>query len=319
MSTHTLDGFCAGLMNGGRPGDRLHPAGIAREFVEFLGLSPFPDMDEIKTLLERAGVATIVISHDTGGFRGYHTGEKDGVYEIVIDASESESTQEYTALHEAYEIVRERLHDLYPHVGAPHGRTKCRQADRFAAAALMQPYWFSLFAEASGFDVVALQRTYGRAYSSLTIRLAEVMRHQPLLAVLYERKEKGYPHEWTADAPSEVFKVKVVARTPGFRLRTLRRPLSNLRGLLPRRGAPPAQCSVAERVILTDRPVYVERVSGYDLWQNDDVTVAARPVRWNGRLAKVAVVAVPYRDRSVLRPQLAHAYFERVTQAHQVI
>ena len=319
MSVVTLDGFCHGLMNGGAPVGRLHPAEVAREFVDFLGLSAFPDMDEIKTLLERAGVATVVLSHDTGGLRGYHTGTKDGVYEIVIDASESESTQEYTALHEAYEIVRERLRDLYPRVGAPEGKRKCRQADRFAADALMQPYWFSLFAEASGFDVVALQRTYGRAYSSLTIRLAEVMRHQPLLAVLYERGDARDPREWAADSLPEAFKAKVVARTPGFRLRTLRRPLSNLRGLLPRRGCPPAPGSVAERVILTGRPVYVERVSGYDLWRNDDVTVAARPVNWHGRLAKIAVVAAPYRDRSVLRPQLAHAYFERIPRAHQVI
>ena len=58
----------------------------------------------------------------------------------------------------------------------------------------------------------------------------------------------------------------VVARTPGFRLRLQKRPLSCLRGLLPRRGGPPAQGSVVERVVLTGRPVYVERVSGYDLW-----------------------------------------------------
>ena len=319
MSDVTLDSFCRHLMNGGAPNLRLHPTAIAKEFVDFFGVSAFPDMDEIKSLLEEAGVQVVARSHDTGGFRGYHVGEKQGDYQIVIDESEWDGAQEQTALHEAYEIVRERLGDIYPHVGAPQGRSKCRQADRFAADALMQPYWFSLFAEASGFDVVALQRAYGRAYSSLTIRLAEVMRHQPLLAVLYERKEKGDPREWTADAPPEVFKAKVVARTPGFRLRTLRRPLSNLRGLLPRRGAPAPQGSVAARVILTGRPVYVERVSGYDLWHNDNVTVAARPANWHGRLAKIALVAVPYRDRSVLRPQLAHAHFERIPRAHQVI
>ena len=319
MNEVTLDGFCHLLIDGGAPSGKLQPPAIARQFVDYFGFSAFPDMDEIKTVLEGAGVATVILSHDTGGFRGYHTGEKDGIYEVVIDASEPKGTQEYTAFHESYEIVRERLRDIYPKIGAPEGRRKCRQADRFAAAALMQPYWFSLFAEASGFDVVAMQRTYGRAYSSLTIRLVEVMRHQPLLAVLYEREEEGDPCEWAADAAPEGFEAKVVARTPGFRLRTRRWPLSNLRGLLPRRGAPPAQCSVAERVILTGRPVYIERVSGYDLWHNDDVTVAARPVSWHGRLAKVSIVAVPYRDRSVLRPQLAHAYFERVAHAHQVI
>ena len=319
MNGVTLDDFCRLLMQRGASGGRLHPDALAREFVSFFGFSAFPEMDEITALLERTGVGTVTLSHDTRGLRGYHTGTMKDGYEIVIDASEGKVAQEHTALHEAHEIVRERLGDIYPQVGVPEGKAKCRQADRFAASALIQPYWFSLFAEASGFDVVALQGTYGRAYSSLTIRLAEVMRNQPLLAVLYERKEEGDPREWAGDPAPEAFRATVVARTPGFRLRTRRRPLSHLRGLLPRRGAPPAQCSVAERIILTGSPVYVERVSGYDLWHNDDVTVAARPASWHGRLAKLAVVAVPHRGRSVLRPQLAHARFERIPQAHQVI
>ena len=319
MGKVTLDGFCRSLMDGRAPRVSLHPTGIAPEFVDFFSLSAFPDMDEIRTLLEGAGVGIVVRRFETRGFRGYHTGTKDGGYQIHLDASETDEAREHTALHEAYEIVRKRLRDLHPQLRVPQDRSMCRLADRFAASALMQPYWFSLFAEASGFDVVALHRTYGRAYSSLTLRLAEVMRHQPLLAVLYERKEEGEPHEWSAAHTPDDFSAKVVARTPGFRLRTVRRPLSQLRGLLPRRGAPPARCSVAERVMLTGRPVHAERVSGYDLWRNDDVTVMARPVNWHGRLAKVAVVAVPYRDRSVLRPQLAHAYFERIPHAHQVI
>ena len=179
MNELTLDDFCHHLISGGVPDVRLHPTAIAREFIDFFGLSAFPDMDEIETLLERADIATVVRSRDTRGLRGYHTGTKDAGYIIVIDDSEWDGAQEYTTLHEAYEIVRERLRDLYPQVGAPQGRSKCRQADGFAAASLMQPYWFSLFAEASGFDVVALQGTYGRAYSSLTIRLAEVMRTSP--------------------------------------------------------------------------------------------------------------------------------------------
>ncbi len=92
-----------------------------------------------------------------------------------------------------------------------------------------------------------------------------------------------------------------------------------LRGYLPRRGAPLAQCSVAERVILTDRPAFVERVSRYDLWHADDVIVAARPVFWYGKLARGSLVAVPHWDRSVLKPQLAQTSFERIPHAHQVL
>ena len=72
-------------------------------------------------------------------------------------------------------------------------------------------------------------------------------------------------------------------------------------------------------MILTGRPVYIERVTGYDLWRADDISVAARPVRWHGRLAKVCLITVPYRDRSVLSPQLGQASFERIPEAYQVI
>ena len=126
MNELTLDDFCHHLISVGTPDVRLHPTAIAREFIDFFGLSAFPDMAEIETLLERADIATVVRSRDTRGLRGYHTGTKDGGYIIVIDDSEWDGAQEYTTLHEAYEIVRERLRDLYPQVGAPQGRSKCR-------------------------------------------------------------------------------------------------------------------------------------------------------------------------------------------------
>ena len=42
-------------------------------------------------------------------------------------------------LHETYEIIRERLRYLHVEIGLPEGRGLCWQADRFAAAALMEP------------------------------------------------------------------------------------------------------------------------------------------------------------------------------------
>ena len=63
----------------------------------------------------------------------------------------------------------------------------------------------------------------------------------------------------------------------------------------------------------------VDRVSGYDLWRADDLTMLARPVIWSGQVAKVSVVTVPYRDRSVLLPQFANGAFERISHAHQVL
>ena len=317
MSRGLLDGFCHGLVDGGAPRGRLHPADVAREFVDFFGLSAFPRMEEIAALLGRAGVGVAASPSLHDGLRGIHTGTRNGPYIIRYAASDGKGAQEHTVLHETYEIIRERLSDLHPRIGLPRDRELCRQADRFAAATLMQPGVFSPLAEAAGLDVVALHRMYGgRAYSSLTLRLAEVMGERSLLAVLYERKEDGDPHLWSDGAAPEAFRAKVVAWTPGFRL-TARTGSPSC--LLPRRGCPPTPGSVTERVALTGRPVYVERVRGCDLWRAGDVTVAARPVLWQGRLAKVAVVAVPYRERSVLSPQFSRASFEHVREAHGVI
>jgi hypothetical protein len=307
--------FCQNLLDDAL--DRgLDPEGVAARFVRYFNVSGHPTVPELTVLLKEAGFGTVT-GRCLETMKGIHYSAPGGGYDIHYRDDLWEGSKEHTVLHETFEIIDETLCDLYS--GSVPVRRVCRQADRFAAAALMPPDVFSPFAEASGFDVVALQGMYQRAYSSVAIRLAEVMRHQPLLAVLYERKQKGEPWEWPLTATPDDFTAKVVARTPGFRLRMQKRPFYYLRGLLPRRHAPPAPGSVAERVILTGRPVYVERVSGYDLWRNDDVTVAARPVVWHGRVAKVALVAVPYRDRSVLAPQLGHARFERVPHAHQVL
>lgn len=303
MSSVTLDDFCRHLMDGDPPNDRLHPTGAAREFVGFFGLSPFPHMDETESLLKRADIATVVRSHDMGGFRGYHTGTNISSYQIVIDATDGIVAQEHTVLHETYEIVKERLGDLYTDIGVPRGKSMCRQADRFAAAVLMQPYWFTLFATSSGLDVIALQKAYGRAYSSVILRLAEVMRNQPLIAVLYERGEARKPYFRTT-APVAHFRATVVARTPGFGARHSR-ALCGTRGGVPRWGRPLPPGSLAEDVALTGKPFFVEKEPGLG-----DVAVAARPVFRQGRLERIVVVAVPYNDRSILLRQTADPSFE---------
>ena len=66
----------------------------------------------------------------------------------------------HTVLHETYETICETLSGLHP--GSPPIGNICREADRFAAALLMQPGPFAAYAKATGFDVAALQKRYGR-------------------------------------------------------------------------------------------------------------------------------------------------------------
>ena len=289
MSRDQLTAFCHWYMDDAETAGTRSPTVLARAFVDFFGLSGFPRLATITALLQRAGVARAVSAHLPDSLRGLHVGTGNGGYLIQYQAAEWPGAQEHTILHETYEILRERLHELYPRVGRPRGQRLCREADAFAAAVLMQPEPFACFAARTGFDVVALQRLYQRSYASLALRLAEVMGHQSLLTVLYERQAHGSPHRWAPAPMTEVLRATVVAPTPGFSRRT---PRSER---LPRRGRPPARGSVVMRVALQGQSVYVEQVNGSALGYADDLTIAARPVTWQGRLAKVTLVAVPYR------------------------
>ena len=128
-----------------------------------------------------------------------------------------------------------------------------------------------------------------------------MLSHLPLLAVLYQRKEQGEPSSWCPAPEASDFKASVVVRTPGFGVRTSRM-LCGVRGGMPRWGSVPYIGSLAARVALAGGFGYAEEEpSGGD----GDIAVAARPVIWYGRIAKVAVVAVPYGDRRILSPQLS--------------
>ena len=159
------------------------------------------------------------------------------------------------------------------------------------------PETFSAYAQASGLDVVELHNVFRCAYSSVTIRLFEVLGRQPLLTVLYEREEQGDPVDWPAPTRLGDLRVKVMKRTAG--MGQPRSPLLNgWRGGIPRKGKRLSAGTVAEQTARSGRPEYAE---------GDGLAVVATPVLWKGRLAKVVVVAVPWEHRRVLEPQLGTA------------
>ncbi len=283
MSEPTLRGFCSRLLDGRLP----NPEQMAARFVAHFGVSPRPSLEELTLLLERGGFGTLS-GGPLEGLKGVHASARDGGYNIFFRDDLGDGARRHTALHEAFEIIHETLSDaLNP--GAPR-RMVCPEADRFAAAVLMQPKPFAADAEASGLDVVALQRMYGCSYVSVTLRLAEALRKPPLLTALYERAEPGRPEEWNACA---ALRAKAVRRTQGFG--TPHSPLLHgAGGRMLQRGRPMPAGSLAVRAAETGQPQYGE---------DGLVAASARPVLWGGRLAKVAVVAVPYADRTALWPR----------------
>ena len=289
------ENFCRDLLDDDLVRGNMSPEDVAARFVNYFGVSGRPTLHELKELLEDAGFGSVSGAH-LDSMKGVHVSAPGGGYDIHYRQDLWDGAREHTVLHETFEIICETLCDQ--EFGSPLNRTVCREADRFAAAVLMQPEVFSLMAEASGLDVLALQRGYRCSYASVTLRLAETVRKPPLMTILYERKRgEGKEHEiWTG--PPELC-ATIVRRTRGFGPPDSRL-LCGSRGGVPLRGRRPSPGSLAGRVVATGRAEYDE---------DGSFAVVARPVFWKGRLAKVVMVAVPYPHRAVLGPQRAASGF----------
>ena len=297
MSKSRVD-FCRELLDDAHDRGAIDPEGVAARFVSYFRLKGRPTMPVLKALLEDAGFGAVSGAH-LDSMKGLHVSAPGGGYEIFYRQELWDGAKEHTVLHETYEIICETLCDQQS--GSPLNRSVCREADRFAAAVLMQTEAFSLMARAAGLDVLALQRAYGCSYASVTLRLAEVMRGFPLMTVLYERDVGTDPGGWTE---AHELRATVLRRTRGFGAPNSRL-LCGGRGGVPLRGRRPSPGSLADRVIGT---------GGVEYDEDGRFAVVARPVIWKGRLAKVSVVAVPYHHRAALKPQRQTSDFDSPTR-----
>ena len=291
----TREDFCRELLGDDLDRGAIDPEDVAARFVRYFRVPGRPTMPVLKALLQDAGFGTVSGAH-LESMKGVHFGARDGGYEIFYSQDMWDGAKEHTVLHETYEIICETLCEQV--AGSLLMRRVCREADRFAAAVLMQPGTFSLMAETSGLDVLALQRAYRCSYASVMLRLAEVVSEFPLMTVLYERdRDDGPdPEGWTE--PPEL-RATIVRRTRGFGP-----PHSDLlcgsRGGVPLKGKRPSPGSLADRVVGSGRT---------ECDEDGGFAAIARPVFWRGRLAKVAVVAVPYHHRAALEPQMPASGF----------
>ena len=283
----TREDFCRRLLDDS-PHEALDPERLAARFVRYFDVPARPTMEQIKALLKRAGFGE-VSSRRHLDVKGIHYSAPGGGYDIHYREDMWAGTQDYSVIHETYEIIHETLCDMDS--GSPPDRIVCTQAERFAAAVLMQPRAFEPLALEWGLDVLKLQRAFRCSYAAVTIRLAEVLRQPPFMAVLYAREDKSDPAGWTD--PLDL-RAKVVRRTRGFGTSTTF-PICGERGGLPRRGRLIPTGSLAAQAARYGTARYA---------QDGGCAAIARPVFWTGKLAKVVVIAVSESYASVLGPQM---------------
>ena len=288
----TVKGFCGDLLDEHRQGREHSLEAIAARFVERFGVSARPTLEELKALLREGGFGEVKEMSMEGSPKGLHVGIAGQECHIYYKEELWQGARDYTVLHESYEIMHETLCDLA--TGTKADREVCREANRFAAGVLMQPGEFQILAEASGLDVIALQREYRYAYAAVALRITEVVRNLPYSVVLYERPGRTDPAMWPRGDDLAALRATVVRWTKG-----MGPPASGLitgkRGGIPQRYKRVPAGSLAERAARSGEPEYAEA---------DGIAAVAKPVYWKVRLAKVAVVAVPLEFRALLAPQL---------------
>ncbi len=323
--------------------EAISPGDLAGVFVSHSSLSSSPSLIELHSVLRRYGVIEITGADlSAGKLKGHHFSYKGQAYTVLYEADLWTGSIEHVMLHELYEIIAERSETRCPGYRALPVPLICSKANRVAAAALMQPGIFLQALFDSGFDAVQLHHRFGRAYSSVAIRAADVLNTRnkelsldeqiDLMIMIYERTEQGEPIEWGFCTPDK-FEVKYFVRTKGIKLGTkggnwlhggrVRGP--NYRGprypwhLIPKLGDAIPSNSVVHEVIGTTKCHYVERVTGFDLWGLNDLTFTAQPVQWYGKLAKVILVGVRYKDSELLDTQLNNLHPVKIDESYQVI
>ena len=223
----TREDFCRRLLDDS-PYQALDPERMADRFVRYFAVSTRPTMEQLKALLKRTGFGEVSGTRHMDA-KGIHYSAPGGGYDIHYREDLWEGTKEYSVLHETYEIINETLFDI--HSGSQPERAMCTQADRFAAAVLMQPRAFEPLALEWGLDVLKLQQAFRCSYAAVSIRMAEVLRDPPLMVVVYGDERR-------ARLPKRGRAVRVAGhrRAPDAGLRHSRLPRLRLQGRNPPEG-----------------------------------------------------------------------------------
>ncbi|MYB49331.1 MAG: ImmA/IrrE family metallo-endopeptidase [Dehalococcoidia bacterium] len=283
----TREDFCRALLED-YPCEALDPERLATRFVRYFEVPARPTIEQLKALLKRTGFGEVSGTRHIDA-KGIHFSAPGGGYDIHYREDLWEGTRDYSVVHETYEIIHETLCDM--HSGSQPDRDVCTQAERFAAAVLMQPRAFEPLALEWGLDVLRLHKAFRCSYAAVTIRLAEVLRQPPLMAILYARPDGRNPRD---RADHSDLRAIVVRRTRGFG--TPRGfPICGDRGGIPRRGRLIPDGSLAEQAARYGTARYA---------QDGGYAAIARPVIRKGELARVVVIAVPESFSAVLGPQM---------------
>ena len=106
----TREDFCRLLLDDS-PREALDPERLAARFVRYFDVPARPTMEQIKALLKRAGFGEVSGRRHLD-VKGIHYSAPGGGYDIHYREDLWAGTQDYSVVHETYEIIYETLCDM---------------------------------------------------------------------------------------------------------------------------------------------------------------------------------------------------------------
>lgn len=301
--------FCVDFLN--RFGkEAFHdPEILATEFRRFFGINGAPRLLDLRQVaLNELGISEIEPHKPVDGKRGWYLKHGDYI-KLLYSVDEWDGSQEFTVGHELREIIGKICEDVDPQFIDVVGEGLEVSSDAFSAALLMDKDEFYADMVASGYDPIWLHEKYHKSYIAIISRMATVL--QPVKGHFW-----GSVCEFNDEVRPGFVLARCFHRSPKY-IPRVRYRVPNF--LFPKRGQLVPLKSNLEIASVQRRPVYVQQLKGLDFWEKYCLSVIIRPVLWGGKVAKLIVIAVPYRDSDKLQKQLLSIQPIMVQESFQLI
>ncbi len=207
ISPDNLGNLCRNILDCEEGKHVDDPVRLGSIFREHTGMQHTPTIAETIKMIRSLGVRIEAVGYLRTG--GTNMSAK-GSWHIHYSDQDRPATQKFTIFHELFEIMHKTMGELDSGRSVLKEPQLSRSADRFAAAALIPPVFFSEQASATGCDVVKLARNLELSHQCLLIALGQHFGEIPFVGALYEHAQNNTKAE---NINVEEFVATVVVKT----------------------------------------------------------------------------------------------------------
>jgi hypothetical protein len=292
-----LEDFCRWVQ--GREGRPLgaEPGHLAALFREFFRIERTLSLQETLDMASSLGIRAEEVDYlSTAAVNMWHR-----TWHIHYSYRDPPGTKKFSLLHEVFEIIDKTFRHLVRGYSGLSDPRLSRYADRFAAAVLTPPDFFTEKMTASGCDAVLLGRELELSHQMLLIGFAqslpEIAPEVIFGAALYDYVFSGFS---TAPMVQE-YVANLVVRTP--QARYMRRLCSCQR--LPPRGGSAVPGSLVCLAIRNNLPVLCRPDYWGGDYDPDRPAILVRPIPWRGEdPGRVVLLAIADGQFDLVQPQV---------------